>query len=51
MTSIQKQPNLPGHGKPDCYLKEGGKEGQALWQTKNSKPKQPEMAVVAVDDE
>ena len=41
----------PGHGKPDCYLKGGGKEGQAPWQTKKPKPKQPEAVVVAVEEE
>ena len=46
-----KNCNRPGHGKLDCYLKGGGKEGQAPWQTKNSKHKQPEMAVIAVDNE
>ena len=25
----------PRHAQPDCCLKGGGKEGQALWQTKN----------------
>ena len=43
--------NRPGHRKLDCYLKGGGKKGQAPWQTKNLKPKQPEMAVIAVDNE
>jgi hypothetical protein len=41
----------PGHGKPDCYLKGGGKEGQAPWQTKKEKPKQQEAVVVAVEEE
>ena len=46
-----KNCDRPGHGKLDCYLKGGGKEGQAPWQTKNLKPKQLETAVVAVNDE
>ena len=46
-----KNCDRPRHGKPDCYLKGGGKEGQAPWQMKNSKTKQLETAVVAVDDE
>ena len=43
----------PGHGKPNCYLKGGGKEGQGPWQQKNlkSKSKQQEAVVVAMDKE
>ena len=43
----------PGHGKPDCYLKGRGKEGQGPWQQKNlkSKSKQQEAVIVAVDEE
>ena len=40
----------PGHGKPDCYSKGGGKKGQGLRQRKN-KDKQPESAVVAINDD
>ena len=45
--------NRPGHGKPDCYLKGGGKEGQGPWQQKNlkSKSKQQEAVIVAVYEE
>ena len=45
--------NRPGHGKPNCYLKGGGKEGQGPWQQKNlkSKLKQQKAVVVAVDKE
>ena len=43
----------PGHGKPDCYSKEGGKKGQGPGQRNAAKPKQSETAVVvaANDDE
>ena len=40
-----------GHGKPDCYSKGGGKEGQAPWQKKSKKGKKTETAVVAVNEE
>jgi GAG-pre-integrase domain len=38
-----------GHGKPDCYQKEGGKEGQAPWD-KNAKAKDIETVVMAAND-
>jgi hypothetical protein len=41
-----------GHGKPDCWSKGGGKEGQGPRQKKGKgKSKQPETAVVAVEDD
>lgn len=41
----------PGHGKPECYSKGGGKEGQAPWQKNKTKGKEPETAVVAANDD
>jgi hypothetical protein len=41
----------PGHGKPDCYSKGGGKEGQGLRQKGKAKAKKPETVVVTADDE
>ena len=41
----------PGHGKPDCYSKGGGKEGQGPWQQHKPKPKESETVVVTADDE
>ena len=41
----------PGHRAPDCYSKEGGKEGQGPQQRKKAKEKESKMAVVAADDE
>jgi exopolyphosphatase/pppGpp-phosphohydrolase len=43
-----KNCDRPGHSKPDCWFKGGGKEGQAPWIKKSSK--KPETVVVAVDD-
>jgi len=40
-----------GHSKADCYSKGGGKEGQAPWQKKKGKAKEPETAVIAVEDD
>ena len=40
----------PGHGQPDCYSKGGGKEGQGPLQRRKAKAKEPEMAVVAADN-
>ena len=40
-----------GHGKPDCFSKGGGKEGQAPWQKKAKKEEKMETAVVAVNEE
>jgi GAG-pre-integrase domain len=49
---ICKNCKRSGHGKPDCYQKEGGKEGQALWDKKpNAKAKYTKMVVVAANDE
>ena len=48
---VCKHCDRPGHSQPDCYLKGGGKEGQAPWQTKKSKPKQQEAVIVAIDKE
>ena len=41
----------PGHGKPDCYSKGGGKEGQGPQQWHKSKPKESGTVVVAADNE
>ena len=41
----------PGHGKPDCYSKGGGKEGKGPCQRHKAKAKEFEMAVVATDNE
>ena len=38
----------PGHGKPDCYSKGGGKKGQGPRQRRAAKPKESETAVVVV---
>jgi hypothetical protein len=40
-----------GHGKPDCWSKGGGKEGQGPRQKKKSKEEKTESAVVAADEE
>ena len=39
------------HGKPDCFSKGGGKEGQAPCQKKFKKKEKTETAVVAVNEE
>jgi Zinc knuckle len=43
-----KNCNRPGHVKPDCWSKGGGKEGQGPRQKK--KTKEPKTVVVAADD-
>jgi hypothetical protein len=40
-----------GHVKPDCWSKEGGKEGQGSRQKKKSKEEKTKSAVVAADEE
>jgi hypothetical protein len=40
-----------GHGEPDSYQKGGDKEGQAPWQQKTEKEKEPNTAVVGMDDD
>ena len=44
-----KNCNKPGHTKPKCYFKGGGKEGHGLWQ--KGKAKKAEPVVVAVADD
>jgi gag-polypeptide of LTR copia-type/GAG-pre-integrase domain len=41
----------PGHAKPDCYSKGGGKEGQGPLQRRKGNAKEPDTAVVAADDD
>jgi hypothetical protein len=48
---ICKNCKKSGHGKPDCYAKEGGKKGQGPFQKQKVKGKEPETAVVAANDE
>jgi hypothetical protein len=40
----------PGHGKPDCYSKGGGKEGQGSRQKGKAKAKEPETVMVTADN-
>jgi hypothetical protein len=40
-----------GHGKPDCYAKGGGKEGQGPKQKRAAKGKEPDTAVVTTDND
>jgi hypothetical protein len=40
-----------GHGKPDCYSKGGGKEGQGPRQRSKQKSKESETVVVAADND
>jgi hypothetical protein len=40
-----------GHGKPNCYAKEGGKEVQGPLQQQKAKGKEPKTTVVAMNDE
>ena len=44
-----KNCNKPGHSRPDCYSKGGGKEGQGPQQ--RSKAKKAEPVIVAVADD
>lgn len=46
-----KNCNRPGHMKPKCWSKGGGKEGQGPRQRKSKKSEKTKSAVVAVDEE
>ena len=45
-----KNCNKPGHSKPNCYSKGGGKEGQGLQQRSKAKKAEPVTVAVANDE-